>query len=155
MFIEKSFNHSVNYDVNQTPHPHPHHSGQALLHFFPKLKKNLTQAPRKEVSTEYMQQNMTFYPILTPKFRTMSNYCHNWYFCGCWGGHDYKSKSWILEKPGICEKFLRRYGQMKLDLFQKFLFIPDFILNSRILPSQTHTNHPAFLLDILCLAKLN
>ena len=36
-----------------------------------------------------------------------------------------------------------------------FLFIPDFILISRVLPSQTTTNHPTILLDILCLGKLN
>ena len=35
-----------------------------------------------------------------------------------------------------------------------FLFIPDFILNSRILPSWAPTNHPTILLDIF-LANLN
>ena len=47
----------------------PNRSCQALLHDFPKLKKSnsVPKAPRKEVSTEYMQQNLTFYPILTPK----------------------------------------------------------------------------------------
>ena len=54
----------------------------------------------------------------------------------------------------IPEKFCKRYEQVKLVLFQK-KFIPDFILNSRILPSQTPTNHPTILLDILCLVNLN
>ena len=56
----------------------------------------------------------------------------------------------------IPEKFWKTYVQVKLDLFQIFfLFIPDFIPNSRILPSQAPTNHPTILLDILCLANLN
>ena len=56
----------------------------------------------------------------------------------------------------IPEKFLKTYEQVKLDLFQIFfLFIPGFILNSRILPSRAPTNHPTILLDILCLANLN
>ena len=55
----------------------------------------------------------------------------------------------------IPEKFWKTYEQVKLDLFQIFLFIPDFILNSRILPSRAPTNPPTILLDILCLANLN
>ena len=54
----------------------------------------------------------------------------------------------------IPEKFWKTYEQVKLDLFQIFFF-PDFILNSRILPSRAPTNHPMILLDILCLANLN
>ena len=56
--------------------------------------------------------------------------------------HDYKSKSCILEKPGICEKLWKRNEQMKSDLFQRFLYIPDFILNSIILPFRTPTTCP-------------
>ena len=55
----------------------------------------------------------------------------------------------------IPEKFWKTYEQVKLDLLQIFLFIPDLILNSRILPSRAPTNHPMILLDILCLENLN
>ena len=56
----------------------------------------------------------------------------------------------------IPEKLWKTYEQVKLDLFHIFfLFIPDFILYSRILPSRAPTNHPTILLDILCLANLN
>ena len=69
--------------------------------------------------------------------------------------HDYKINSWILEKPGNSWKILEKIWTSETGFNPEFLFIPDFILNSRILPSQAPTNHLMILLDILCLANLN
>ena len=52
----------------------------------------------------------------------------------------------------IPEKFWKTY---ETGFIPHLLFIPDFILNSRILPYRAPTNHPTILLDILCLANLN
>ena len=61
----------------------------------------------------------------------------------------------FLRNQEIPEKFWKTYEQVKLDLFVIFLFIRDFILNSRILPSRAPTNNPTILFDILCLANPN
>ena len=56
----------------------------------------------------------------------------------------------------IPKKIWKTYEQVsETGFIPDFLFIPDFILNSRILPSRAPTNHPMILLDILCLANLN
>ena len=49
----------------------------------------------------------------------------------------------------IPEKFWKTYEQVKLDLLQNVLIIPDFI------PSWAPTNHRMILLVILCFANLN
>ena len=69
--------------------------------------------------------------------------------------HDYKTNSWILEKPGNSWKILENTWTSETGFIPDILFIPDFILNSRILPSQAPTNPPTILLDILCYASLN
>ena len=69
--------------------------------------------------------------------------------------HDYKTNSWILEKPGNSWKILENIWTSEAGFIPDLLFIPDFIINSRILQSQAPTNHPRILLDILYLANLN
>ena len=69
--------------------------------------------------------------------------------------HDYKTNSWILEKPGNSWKVLENIWTSENGFIPDLLFIPDFILNFRILPSQAPTNQPTILLDILCLANPN
>ena len=69
--------------------------------------------------------------------------------------HGYKNNSWILEKPGNSRKILENIWTSETRFIPDVLFIPDLILNSRILLSPAPTNHPTILLDILCLANLN
>ena len=69
--------------------------------------------------------------------------------------HDYKTNSWILEKPGNSWKILENIWTSETGFISDFLFIPDFILYTGIFPSRAPTNHPMILLDILCLANLN
>ena len=69
--------------------------------------------------------------------------------------HDYKINSWILEKPGNSWKILEKIWTSETGFIPDLLFIPDFILDSRIWLSRAPTNHPTILLDILCLANLN
>ena len=60
-----------------------------------------------------------------------------------------------MEKPGNFWKILENIWTSETGFIPEFLFTPDCILNSRILPSRAPTNHPTILLDILCLANLN
>ena len=50
--------------------------------------------------------------------------------------NDYKTNSWILEKPGNSWRILENIWTSKTGFIPDFLFIPNFILNSRILPSE-------------------
>ena len=53
--------------------------------------------------------------------------------------HDYITNSWILEKPGNSWRILENLWTSKTGFIPDFLFIPNFILNSRILPSKPRT----------------
>ena len=69
--------------------------------------------------------------------------------------HDYKTNFWILEKPGNSWKILENKWTSENGFITDLLFINDFILNSRILPSRAPTNHPTIFLDIICIANIN
>ena len=60
-----------------------------------------------------------------------------------------------MEKPGNSWESLEVIWTSKTGFIPGFLFIPDCILNSRILPCRAPINHLTILLDILCLANLN
>ena len=54
--------------------------------------------------------------------------------------HDYKTNSWIWAKPGNSRKILESIWTSKTGFIPDLLFIPEFILHSRILPSRAPTN---------------